>query len=91
MADKLEMWDTSGGSGGRGGGGGGGGGSYATMGAIMDSGPPGMGAPDRKTEDKLTKATRDACKITTEVLNGLMTQVEKGLLEFMIAKIGVNI
>ena len=32
---------------------------------------------DKKTEDKLSKATRDSCKITTEVLHGIMTQVVK--------------
>lgn len=32
---------------------------------------------EKKTEDKLNKATKDACKITTEVLNGIMTQVIK--------------
>ncbi len=32
---------------------------------------------DKKAEEKLVKATRDACKITAEVLNGMMTQVLK--------------
>ena len=32
---------------------------------------------EKKTEDKLSKATRDSCKITTEVLHGIMTQVVK--------------
>ena len=32
---------------------------------------------DKKAEDKLTKATTDSCKITTEVLNGLLGQVIK--------------
>lgn len=32
---------------------------------------------DKKTEDKLSKATKDSCKITTEVLHGIMTQVVK--------------
>eukprot|EP00095_Tigriopus_kingsejongensis_P012341 maker-scaffold198_size266703-snap-gene-0.24 protein:Tk12341 transcript:maker-scaffold198_size266703-snap-gene-0.24-mRNA-1 annotation:"cop9 signalosome complex subunit 5" len=31
----------------------------------------------KKTEDKLDKATKDACKIVTEVLSGTMTQVIK--------------
>ena len=29
----------------------------------------------QKTEDKLVKATKDASKITTEVIHGMMTQV----------------
>ena len=32
---------------------------------------------DKKAEDKLAKATTDSCKITTEVLNGLLGQVIK--------------
>ena len=32
---------------------------------------------DKKAEDKLGKATKDSCKITTEVLHGIMTQVQK--------------
>ena len=32
---------------------------------------------DKKAEDKLGKATKDSCKITTEVLHGIMTQVKK--------------
>jgi len=32
---------------------------------------------EKKTEDKLSKATKDSCKITTEVLHGIMTQVVK--------------
>ena len=32
---------------------------------------------DKKSEDKLAKATTDSCKITTEVLNGLLGQVIK--------------
>jgi len=32
---------------------------------------------DKKAEDKLGKATTDSCKITTEVLNGLLGQVIK--------------
>ena len=31
----------------------------------------------QKTEDKLVKATKDASKITTEVIHGMMTQVPK--------------
>jgi COP9 signalosome complex subunit 5 len=72
LADKLETWDSnmarsgssSSGMGGYGGGGGGGGSS--TDGSGLD----------KKTEDKLHKATKDACKITTEVLHGIMTQVK---------------
>merc|ERR1712002_1161735 len=37
----------------------------------------GHDSTDRKAEDKLCKATTDSCKITTEVLNGLMGQVIK--------------
>ncbi|QQP51772.1 Uncharacterized protein FKW44_013218, partial [Caligus rogercresseyi] len=33
--------------------------------------------PEKKTEDKLSKATKDSSKLTTEVLHGLMTQVIK--------------
>ena len=32
---------------------------------------------EKKTEDKLGKATKDSCKITNEVLHGIMTQVVK--------------
>lgn len=32
---------------------------------------------DKKTVDRLNKATKDSCKITTEVLHGLMTQIIK--------------
>ncbi|XP_011297758.1 COP9 signalosome complex subunit 5 [Fopius arisanus] len=35
---------------------------------------------DTKTEDKLTKATRDSCKTTIEVIQGLMTQIIKNKL-----------
>jgi len=35
---------------------------------------------DKKAEDKLGKATKDSCKITTEVLHGIMTQVVKNRL-----------
>merc|ERR1719351_261806 len=37
----------------------------------------GHDSTDRKAEDKLSKATKDSCKITTEVLHGIMTQVVK--------------
>ena len=88
LADKLETWDggsgrtcssssipsaaayaampSSGGGGGHGG---------VTPGVGGSGG--GLDSADKKTEDKLMKATRDACKITTEVLNGIMTQVIK--------------
>jgi len=40
-----------------------------------------LGAPqdgsDKKSDDKLSKATTDACKITTEVLNGMLGQIIK--------------
>ena len=32
---------------------------------------------DKKAEEKLAKATKDSCKIVTEVLHGLMTQFVK--------------
>jgi len=32
---------------------------------------------DKDTEEKLDKSTKDSCKITTEVLHGIMTQVVK--------------
>jgi len=32
---------------------------------------------DKKSDDKLGKATTDACKITTEVLNGMLGQIIK--------------
>ena len=37
----------------------------------------GNNSSDKKSEDKLAKATTDSCKITTEVLNGLLGQVIK--------------
>ena len=35
------------------------------------------GSSDKKVEDKLAKATKDSAKITTEVLQGIMSQVIK--------------
>jgi COP9 signalosome complex subunit 5 len=35
---------------------------------------------EKKSEDKLTKATKDSCKITAEVIHGLMSQVIKNRL-----------
>lgn len=35
---------------------------------------------DRKIEDKLSKATKDSNKLTTEVVHGLMSQVLKNYL-----------
>lgn len=32
---------------------------------------------DKEAEDKLDKVTKDSCKITTEALHGIMTQVVK--------------
>lgn len=37
----------------------------------------GYDSHDKKSEDKLTKATRDGCKMTIEAMHGLMTQVIK--------------
>ena len=36
----------------------------------------------QKTEDKLVKATKDASKITTEVIHGMMTQVPKATCQY---------
>jgi hypothetical protein len=49
--------------------------SYGGLGYEL-SGGSGLSAVDKKTEDKLSKATKDSCKITTEVLHGIMTQVQ---------------
>jgi hypothetical protein len=46
-----------------------------SFGSATHEGGAGSGSIDKKTEDKLSKATKDSCKITTEVLHGLMTQV----------------
>ncbi len=32
---------------------------------------------DKRTEDKLTKATRDCCRTSIELIHGLMTQIAK--------------
>ncbi|KAL8577105.1 COP9 signalosome complex subunit 5 [Nucella lapillus] len=37
----------------------------------------GMDSQDKKTEDKLSKATKDGCKTTIEAIHGLMSQVIK--------------
>ncbi|XP_076440440.1 COP9 signalosome complex subunit 5-like [Babylonia areolata] len=37
----------------------------------------GMDTTDKKTEDKLAKATKDGCKTTIEAIHGLMSQVIK--------------
>jgi len=36
-----------------------------------------MDPHEKKTEDKLAKATKDSCKTTIEVIHGLMAQVIK--------------
>jgi hypothetical protein len=36
-----------------------------------------MQGAEKKSDDKLGKATTDACKITTEVLNGMLGQIIK--------------
>merc|ERR1712098_671288 len=41
---------------------------------VLEEGPM---LQDKKAEEKLCKATTDSCKITTEVLNGLLGQVIK--------------
>jgi len=66
LAAKLDTWEcNSGNSGSRGTGGG-----YS----LNQEGA------DKKAEDKLSKATKDSCKIVTEVLHGIMTQVVKNRL-----------
>ena len=62
MAEKLASWDNCPVASGAGGGG-----------AIVS----GNDSMDKKTEDKLNRATKDSCKITTEVLHGIMSQVIK--------------
>lgn len=37
----------------------------------------GMDPHEKKSEDKLAKATKDSCKITIEVIHGLMSQIIK--------------
>ncbi|KAH6922441.1 hypothetical protein HPB50_013614 [Hyalomma asiaticum] len=37
----------------------------------------GLDPHEKRTEDKLAKATRDSCKTTIEVIHGLMSQVIK--------------
>ncbi len=67
LADKLETWDGSGGA-------------LSALSRSNSGGTSSGGGSDgheKKTEDKLGKATRDACKITCEVLNGIMSQVVK--------------
>jgi len=39
-----------------------------------------MDPHERKGEDKLSKATKDSCKTTIEVIHGLMTQIIKNRL-----------
>jgi COP9 signalosome complex subunit 5 len=68
LAEKLESWDHNTLRGSYGG---------LTHEAATGSG---VSAVDKKTEDKLSKATKDSCKITTEVLHGIMTQVIKNRL-----------
>jgi len=59
LAEKLESWDQN-----------------TIRGSFGSIGHEGSGGSiDKKTEDKLSKATKDSCKITTEVLHGIMTQV----------------
>ena len=62
LAEKLESWDHNTIRG-----------SYGGLG--QDASSTNTNAVDKKTEDKLSKATKDSCKITTEVLHGIMTQV----------------
>jgi len=70
LAAKLDSWDSSSGGGGGGSARSGGSSGYS----LTQEGQ------DKKAEDKLTKATKDSCKIVTEVLHGIMTQVVKNRL-----------
>ena len=36
-----------------------------------------MQGSEKKSDDKLSKATTDSCKITTETLNGMLAQIIK--------------
>lgn len=38
---------------------------------------PGGDPSEKRTEDKLSKATRDCCRATIELIHGLMAQVAK--------------
>jgi len=72
LADKLETWDSNSMRGGPGAL------SYSGSGGSAErGGPSALSDVDKKTEDKLVKATKDASKITTEVIHGMMTQVIK--------------
>ncbi|XP_046393831.1 COP9 signalosome complex subunit 5 [Ischnura elegans] len=92
LSDKLEQSEAALG---RGGGGGGGGGIVSGGGGFMLGGSSGSGAGtasdphERRTEDKLAKATRDSCKTTIEIIHGLMAQMVKDRL-FNHAGRGVN-
>ena len=72
LADKLETWDSimTRSSGGHG----------AISAGNFPGGTGAIDAAEKKTEDKLSKATQDACKITCEVLNGMMSQIVKNKL-----------
>jgi len=49
--------------------------SLGRSGIIIGSDPH-----EKKGEDKLSKATKDSCKTTIEVIHGLMTQIIKSRL-----------
>jgi len=66
LADKLETWDNSLSRS-----------TYAPESAGVGVTPGTSGGSDKKVEDKLGKATKDATKITSEVLQGIMSQVIK--------------
>ncbi|KAG8222720.1 hypothetical protein J437_LFUL001890 [Ladona fulva] len=89
LSDKLEQSEAALGRGGGGGSGmvGGGGGF------MLGGGSGGAGSAsdphERRTEDKLAKATRDSCKTTIEIIHGLMAQMIKDRL-FNHAGRGVN-
>lgn len=45
--------------------------------ALGRAGLFGLDPQEKKTEDKLSRVTRDSCKTTMEALHGLMAQVVK--------------
>ncbi|GIX84852.1 COP9 signalosome complex subunit 5, partial [Caerostris extrusa] len=46
----------------------------------------GIDPHEKKSEDKLAKATKDSCKITIEVIHGLMSQIIKDRLFNLVNK-----
>ncbi|XP_071455581.1 COP9 signalosome complex subunit 5 [Hetaerina americana] len=92
LSDKLEQSEAALGRGGGGGGGAGivSGGAGFMLGGGSSGGTGSASDPhERRTEDKLAKATRDSCKTTIEIIHGLMAQMVKDRL-FNHAGRGVN-